>query len=451
MTTLADRIRGIVAPAAPRPPAAIPDPQPPSRDPLAAALVELGGASSDGTVVIERRWNPAARYGSETIGDAAHRLNVAADNAPLIAGSDATAPFVFFDLETTGLSGGAGTHAFLVGCGSFDQDGGFVTRQFLMLQYAAEPSMLRTVAGELARAGAIVSFNGKSFDAPVLETRYAFHRMAWVGAQLPHIDVLHPARQFWGSPKGLRYGGQVLSYERGEDGTVAQAFRPGSAEGSCTLQALERKVVGCRTRTGDVPGFEIPARYFAFVRSGDPRPLVPVLEHNRRDLLTLALLTSRLLHLARAGADLAGSAAEALALGKLYVRAGQNGRASDAFTRAVEMSRAPAGAYDPVRIDAVRALAVLCRRGRQFDQAAAWWQALMNTRGCPPAILCEAAEALAIHHEHRVRDLDAARTFALKSLDADTKPSWKRAVDYRLARLERKAGRGARLSFGPLG
>lgn len=446
MTTLADRIRGIVAPAA-RTPEPRAEPSRPIQDSetLEAAL---GGTWRDGMLVIERRWETAARHGRDVVGEAAQRLITASDHAPLFAGGAAPAPFVFFDLETTGLSGGAGTHAFLVGCGAFDADGSFVTRQYLMTQYAAERRMLQTVAAELARAGALVSFNGKSFDAPVLETRYAFHRMDWAGARLPHIDVLHPARRFWGSPKGARdhrvWGSpEGLRDDRGEDATaVALAFRPASDDASCTLQALERKVIGCRARTGDVPGFEIPARFFQFVRSGDPRPLVQVLDHNRRDLLTLALLTSRLLHLARAGADAAGSGAEALALGRLYLRAGLEARACDAFTRAIALSRAPACAFDRVRIDAVRALALACRRARRFDEAAGWWQTLMNTRGCPASILREAAEALAIHHEHRVRDLDAARTFALKSLEVEPKPEWKRAVDYRLARLERKAGSG---------
>ena len=86
---------------------------------------------------------------------------------------------LFFDLETTGLSGGAGTYAFLVGCGWFDDDGAFVTRQFLLRGFADERPLLERVADELARAGALVSFNGKSFDAPLLETRYLFHRLEW--------------------------------------------------------------------------------------------------------------------------------------------------------------------------------------------------------------------------------------------------------------------------------
>ena len=105
---------------------------------------------------------------------------------------------MFFDLETTGLSGGAGTLAFLVGCGWFERRRR--VRDAAVPARRATPTsatLLEAVAAELARAGALVSFNGKSFDAPLLEGRYLFHRLAWRGRELPHVDVLHPARRFW--------------------------------------------------------------------------------------------------------------------------------------------------------------------------------------------------------------------------------------------------------------
>ena len=111
---------------------------------------------------------------------------------------------MFFDLETTGLSGGAGTLAFLVACGWFDADGAFVTRQHVLTEFSHERSMLGAMAGDLASAGTLVSFNGKSFDAPVLETRHLFHRLEWMFGAVPHIDVLHPSRNFWGRDHGSR-------------------------------------------------------------------------------------------------------------------------------------------------------------------------------------------------------------------------------------------------------
>ena len=407
MSSLADRIRGVVG--ATNPGARVPiESRIPNPEPL--DLSALGGVWRDDCFVVERRKEPAARHGREAVGTLAECLDESASEAALYAGgADARAPFVFFDLETTGLSGGAGTQAFLVGCGWFDHDASFVTRQFLLTRYTDERPMLDTVAGELARAGALVSFNGKSFDAPLLETRYLFHRLAWNGRQLPHVDVLHPARRFW---------------------------KRGINELECSLSALEKQILGVR-RAGDVHGFEIPGRYFQFVRTGDARPLAAVLEHNRLDLLSLAALAARLFHVTRHGPDAARDAREALALGHVYMRGGLTVRACDAYRRAVEMTERGA-VSQLVRIESLRALALNHRRARQHADAAACWRRLVEAPGCPPRIVREATEALAVHHEHRERDLETAKTFALRGLDLGSEPLWVGAARYRLARLDRK-------------
>jgi len=447
--------------------------------------------------VVERRVAAQTMYGDAAVGELAAGLVAAAGEASLIAGAPARPPFVFFDLETTGLSGGAGTYAFLVGCGWFDEDGGFLTRQYVLVRFADERPLLTMVAGELAGAGAIVSFNGKSFDAPVLETRYLFHRLEWVGARLPHVDVLHPARRFWGSPRGSREESessfnavgappptaavsrvrarqqpQALSAgTRASDSLEPRALgvgpqrreqcgAPRALENdawSCSLVSLERQVLG-RRRVGDVTGSEIPARYFQFVHSGDARPLAAVLEHNRLDLLSLAGLTARLVSLVRSGPDHARDAREALALGHVYARAGLDLRAREAFARAAGASIAltsgsmhggassalTSGSMPLIRIAALRALALALRRARQYEEAAGCWRQLLDARGCPRHIAREATEALAIHHEHRVRDFAAAKTFALRSLENGMPPASHDAARHRLARIERKMASGRR-------
>jgi uncharacterized protein YprB with RNaseH-like and TPR domain len=437
LSALADRIRGIVAPGggaeALRPASAAVQPCPTWTP--ADLSARLGGEWRANALVVDRRWPPSALHGRERVGAVADRLDRASAEAPLFTGgAPARPPFVFFDLETTGLNGGAGTLAFLVGCAWFDADGSFVTRQFLLARHA-ERTLLEAVAAELERAGALVSFNGKSFDAPLLEGRYLFHRLAWHGRELPHVDVLHSARRFWkardGSPKGLSYG------QRGD---------PPANESTCSLQALEKQLVGFH-RHGDIPGFEIPGRYFQFIRSGDAAPLEAILEHNRLDLLTLAALTARLLHLARTGPAAITDPREAVALGHVYARGGLEARARESYRRATERCRSPRGAYDPIRIDALRALALTCRRARQHEEAAICWKELAEMRGCPAPIMREAAEALAIHHEHRVRDLASAKRFTLGGLAAATdgpRPSLVEAMRHRLARIERKLGESAR-------
>jgi uncharacterized protein YprB with RNaseH-like and TPR domain len=418
LTALSDRLRRIIG--APQPGAAAPNhdcqfPNPEAQvaaesqspNPESRSLACLSGQWGDGCFVVERRFEPHTTYGRETVGALWSRLTEAADHAPLVAGGQpARLPFVFFDLETTGLSGGAGTYAFLVGCASFDSEGAFITRQFLLTRFADERPLLTAVASEIAAAGALVSFNGKSFDAPLLETRYLYHRLPWAGEQLPHVDVLHPARRFWRDEQQMS---------------------------SCSLIALERQILGAH-RVGDVPGFEIPARYFQFIRSGDARPLTTVLEHNRLDLLSLAGLTARLLHLVRRGPAAANDAREALALGRVYARAGLDVRARDAWQHAADRS----SASGVVRIESLRALALAWRRARQHEHAASCWRALLAAPACPRNVAREATDALAIHHEHRLRDLAAAKVFALRSLECGVHPASHAAVRHRLARIQRK-------------
>jgi len=206
--------------------------------------------------VVTHRFAPADFHGRHRVSEFAETLQEASPAASLVGRSSAAMPFVFFDLETTGLNGGAGTHAFLIGCGWFDAEGGFVTEQHLMTDFGGERSMLGVVAEDFGRAGTLMSFNGKSFDAPMLETRYLFHRLESPCANRPHVDLVHPARRFWGS----------------------------AGEGGCSLGALEQQLFAV-ARQGDVAGFEIPSRYFRFVRTGDAQPLIEVLRHNRLDLL----------------------------------------------------------------------------------------------------------------------------------------------------------------------
>lgn len=411
MSQLTDRLRGILpAPALASPfpsESRIPSPESPDLRPLGGEWRQSGGGSC---FVVERRQEPTAIHGRNTVGAIAGQLEAASAEGPLVAaGAPVRTPFVFFDLETTGLRGGAGTYAFLVGCGWFEPDGGFLTRQFMLARFADERPLLVTVTGELARAGALVSFNGKSFDAPLIETRCLFHRLDWIGARMPHLDVLHPARRFWENP-------------------------------DCSLLALERRVLGAR-RAGDVPGSEIPARYFQFVRSGDAQPLAAVLEHNRLDLLSLAGMTARLLHLVRVGSSGAHDACEAMALGRVYARAGMESRALDAYRHAAAAIPPDGGSWPPITIAALRSLALALRRARQFEDAAEVWRRLLDVPGCPRSIAREANEALAIHHEHRARDLVMAKEFALGCFDR-TRAGCNEAVRHRLSRIERKMSAG---------
>jgi len=240
-------------------------------------------------------------------------------------------------------------------------------------------------------------------------------------AGMPHVDMLHPARRLW---------------RNDDDDGEARVGRPFMGRQSgCRLNALEGALCG-HTRESDVPGFEIPSRYFHYVRSGDARGMEAVMEHNRLDLLSLALLTARASQLLEDGAAAAGTAREALGIGRLYERGGMIAEARAAFARAAEMP----GADQSTRAEALRASAVLCRRERRYEDAAAAWRRILDLRRCPPQIMREATEALAVHHEHRLRDPLAARGFALESMKLAVSHARQQALQHRLARLDRKLG-----------
>jgi tetratricopeptide (TPR) repeat protein len=223
---------------------------------------------------------------------------------------------------------------------------------------------------------------------------------------MPHLDMLHPARRLW----------------RGDD------------EG-CRLTTLEQSLCG-HVREGDVPGFEIPSRYFHYVRSGDARPLEAVLEHNRLDLISLACVTARAALLLDEGPAAARGAREALGLGRLYERGGRLGEARACYLRACALDAHAV----PTRAEALRAYALISRRLRGYEDAAAAWRQMLELPSLPAAIVRDATEALAVHHEHRVPDLPQARALTLRSLTCQGTAARQQALEHRLARLERKLG-----------
>ena len=380
-------------------------------------------------LVIDRRYEAERWHGDIRIGDcvvddmgALSLLDPGLKTgSPLLEQGPRT---IFIDLETTGLSGGAGTLAFLVGCGYFDL-GAFQVRQFLLTSHAGERALLAAVADFFNDTDLIVTYNGKTFDVPVMETRWTFHRMEMPLDGVPHFDMLHPARRLWkGRP---------------------DARATGADEGGCRLSTLERVLFDVQ-RVGDVGGFEIPGRFFGFVRSGDPRPLEPVLEHNRIDLVSLAAVTARAARLAREGHGACRDFAEALALGKIFEKAELTGRAEACYRYACDSPESI------VRADALYRLGVRLRRNRHFAEAAAVWRDLIEftqprsmRRGLLGELRQVAVEALAIHQEHRAKDLAGARELALESLEEPGRRS--ESVRHRLARLERKLARSTPASL----
>jgi uncharacterized protein YprB with RNaseH-like and TPR domain len=390
------------------------------------AAAVLGGAVVDTDtgpcVRITRAYEAHERLGLLRVSELLDGLNAGAAGLPLLGGAMASPcqprALLFVDIETTGLAGGAGTHAFLVGCASLERD---VLRvdQFFMIGHALERALLGLVRQAVEAAGALVTYNGKTFDVPVLETRYLYHRQPPPFPGRGHIDMLHIARRLW----------------RGARGIVAA---PGVQSDSCALTSLEQALFGMR-RHADVPGFEIPARFFAFLRSADARPLAPVVEHNRLDLVSLAAITARALRLVNESPSEVQEARECFGAGRLFEQAGDEERAEPWFLRAAELATRSWQHEDAlIRAHAFRALAIRRRRQGRYDDAARYWECLLSVRPCPPALLREGLEALAVHCEHRARDLERARSYAERSRGLARAAAQGAAVEHRLARLQRK-------------
>ena len=307
---------------------------------------------------------------------------------------------VFLDTETTGLAGGTGTYAFLVGAGRLEGER-FVVDQYFMRDFDDEPALLSALSPLLAEASGIVSFNGAGFDLPLLETRFVLARRRWPGARA-HVDLLRPARRVW-APSLL----------------------------DCRLTTLERDVLGL-ARPDDVPGALIPALYFAFLKSRRAAPLARVFTHNRDDVLSLAALLGWFAG-AVARAEGFGLRPEELAgVGRLWERVDPE-RAAACYREALDSGLAGAAAHA-----ARLRLARWEKRRARWQAACALWEAASRAETFDP----RPWEELAKFHEHRSRDVALAHAIVTTALDlahaAGASARILEAFTHRLGRLTRR-------------
>ena len=337
--------------------------------------------------------------------------------------------WLFLDTETTGLAGGTGTYAFLIGIAWWNA-GGLEVEQLFMRDHTEEHSVLLELSARLAERPVLVTFNGKSFDWPLLETRYRMTRAIRAPALAAHLDLLHPARQLW----RLRLP-------------------------SVRLTDLERHVLSeagplAWTRRGDLDSALIPQLYFDHLRGAGSAPLANVFRHNEMDLRALAMLSGRICGVLGTDPEAPADRSPERAL-DLYGMARLLGRRRDARAQpACEMAidtGLPAG----IERMAQRELAHMARRQRDYARAAAIWEQLAAARGAYAAeSAIEACEQLAIHFEHRARQPERAAEWtetALRQLRAATKlePARARRLASRLGhRQQRLARKSARLELG---
>jgi uncharacterized protein YprB with RNaseH-like and TPR domain len=361
--------------------------------------------------VYEERFAPDHRHGQAPSKLTAPLGIVSAWAADARLGKLPIESFAFLDTETSGLAGGTGTYAFLVGAARFDAQGEFVLQQFFMRDPSEEAALLEAFGGFLAPARALVTFNGKAFDAPLLATRYAMHRMPNPMRDLAHLDLLPLARRLW--------------RERLE---------------SRALKYIEENVLEAPRSIEDVPGYEIPWLYFDYLRSGDARPLKGVFYHNAMDVVAMAALMS---HTARMLADPFHEGIrhglDVIAMARLYEDLGDWETAARLFERGLQMPMGPEHFWE-----AVRRLAVLQKRRGDFGQAIPLWEQAAADGHVYAHI------ELAKYYEHKLHDArtalrwtkQAAKQLKHASMPTYARKHWEQELNKRRERLEAKNSRG---------
>jgi hypothetical protein len=352
-------------------------------------------ATPFGPVAVRREW--FADDGSRDVGALSTCLGFAPDELrrPL-----------FLDTETTGLSGGTGTVAFLVGL-AWREGEGLALAQYFLCDFDQEQALLWAVGQCISEAGVLVSYNGRSFDWPLLQTRLVLQRARWPSP--PHLDLLSLARRI---------------------------FRPRLPD--CALQTIEQSVLDLH-RADDLPGSLIPSRYFAWLRQGDSRVLDPVFVHNQQDVLSMALLLARF-------ETMLGGSDEMHPLDRF-------GRARFLEARGFQVEaireyrqlwreHQVGGALRATRGALGLRLARLLRRQGRWEEARAVLEECWQTQTYPYPAAIELAKLL----EHQARDLTAARRIVsdalrLLAVAVVSNAQWRMDLERRQQRLERRLGR----------
>jgi len=308
---------------------------------------------------------------------------------------------LFLDTETTGLMGGTGTFPFLIGLGWFEA-GSFVTCQLFARDFSEEGAMLEYLSELASGRQFLVTFNGRAYDLNLLAARFILNRCRDSLSAMPHIDLLHPSRR-------------ILAHRLE----------------NARLSTIETHVLGVE-RDGDVPGFEIPGRYFDWLRHRDGRAVQDVFKHNRLDVVSLASLLKYLADLVEDSQKMVHSHHGDLlkVAGVIYER----GDLSKARSMLEALSLSP---RPDVAASAREALSLVYKKARQWGKAAAIWQDLVASN---PHDFFAVVE-LAKFYEHHAREHGKALQLVTRLLDGANGLSHdeRASAEHRLRRLLQKA------------
>ena len=303
---------------------------------------------------------------------------------------------LLIDTETTGLAG-AGTIAFMIGVGFFDGEA-FVVRQYFARDFSDETALLLDLAELIERFPYLISFNGKTFDIPLLKTRFMMCRLDEPFSVLPHLDLLHPARRVW--RRRLQ---------------------------SVSLGNLEDKLLGIGRTHEDVPGWMIPGMYHQYVQTGDAREMLRVFYHNRLDIVSMVTLAHTLCHLI-AAPDLAEHASDLYSLGKWQHDLGLP--IAEAYLRQAASMEADIETWHATLLEIGR---ILKRQDRRDAAVPLWMQVAHTTDN-----IIDAHIELAKYFEWHDPDLSVARDWTIRAINLTTDSYFFELLDHRLKRLDRK-------------
>jgi uncharacterized protein YprB with RNaseH-like and TPR domain len=316
--------------------------------------------------------------------------------------------FYFLDTETSGLAGGTGTYAFLVGVGRYTQTG-FELAQFFMRDPSEEPALLAALSEYMTGCQALVTYNGKAFDAPLLNTRYTLQGMTNPFSSAAHFDLLPLARRLWRDRLPSR-----------------------------TLGAIEVAILGAERTQEEVPGWMIPEIYFEYLRSRDARPLAGVFYHNAMDILSLAgLFRYTVQLLAEPLAEPLMEGLDLVSLARLFEDLGYQSAAIELYERGLEQ-----GLPESFLWPTVERFSLLHKRRGEWEAALALWE---DAAEHGQVFACV---ELAKYHEHQRRDYLEAARWTEAGLEIVLGPGfpiylrrqWRGDLLHRLERLRKRAG-----------
>lgn len=283
---------------------------------------------------------------------------------------------LFLDTETTGLAGGAGTFAFLVGLGIWNAQG-FHLVQLFMRHPAEEPAML-AVLGRIAESfKTVVTFNGKSFDIPLLNSRHLINKMPTPFTEMAHLDLLPLARKLWRNRLPSR-----------------------------ALGALERDILGVSRSGEEIPGWMVPQMYVEYLQTGDARQMKGVLYHNAMDILSLAALLHYDAHLLERPQEIQpNEGLDLVAVAQIYEEMGDLEKSIQLYEAGLQ-----AGLPRPIYLQTVYRFADIYRKRGEWPEAVALWERATEFQDIPAAI------ELAKFHEHRNRSPHVALSWTESAL-----------------------------------